>query len=523
MKLGAVRFLEDLDGAVVGVRLLNEDGFYDVDIFEWDASDKFEEVMIDDALYYKTSKDDEQYFYRQGTFKVKKFPFYELVSNDGKGKFVVSKKRYDMKVLSKKVNLFILESEELVIDFSTGQVLHKASETEEYNVIEFLEKIPSRVYGHYNSIIRNFFGKNKYMGDIFLLLKNLMPENEVYFLEAIFRSRGDHSDSPSRGFLEFVRRFKNIDYEKLMRLGVSDIESPQRFILLSGYNDANAYPEAVSNHNYFYKFAEQLNLEETKLHKILGCPKFFLPYAKRNFVDHHIIKNVSKLTDMISGNLVKELIEIAKDEFSVRIFCINLSMFIDLIETYGYTNPKNLILYLGRDLKMRQGITSYQAGLVTLRDYNRMAKEMNQTPQRYPKSLKKDHDIMMMNYKVVISKEKAENFSNVVNEKAYLSLKSVIKEQFYSVITPESIHDLVAEGNDLSHCIASYANSVISGKCKIVFLRHTENIKEPLISIEVRGDNVRQISGFANRPPNRYEMEYIKGWAKEKGLSVKKY
>jgi hypothetical protein len=80
------------------------------------------------------------------------------------------------------------------------------------------------------------------------------------------------------------------------------------------------------------------------------------------------------------------------------------------------------------------------------------------------------------------------------------------------------MQDLINEGNELSHCIASYIDRVISDRCKIFFLRDREDIAKPLVSIEVANENIRQARGYANRKVREEEKEFIKEWAKKKEL-----
>ena len=97
-------------------------------------------------------------------------------------------------------------------------------------------------------------------------------------------------------------------------------------------------------------------------------------------------------------------------------------------------------------------------------------------------------------------------------------LEEKIKDDFV-ILAPESPDDLVKEGNQLSHCVASYVKDVINGRCKIYFLRNKgEDIDKPLVTIEIRGMNIRQAKGKSNRPVTPEQKEFITKWAREKDL-----
>src|SRR5690606_28245488 len=129
-------------------------------------------------------------------------------------------------------------------------------------------------------------------------------------------------------------------------------------------------------------------------------------------------------------------------------------------------------------------------GVTLLRDYLRMSEELGRKIEKYPKSLKREHDIVMMNYSVRRDEIKNKQFIKKVTEEEYKSLE--YKSGTYSVIAPVEMQDLINEGNELSHCISSYVDRVIKHDCKILFLRNTKEIDKPLVSLEIINNNIRQ-------------------------------
>ncbi len=76
--------------------------------------------------------------------------------------------------------------------------------------------------------------------------------------------------------------------------------------------------------------------------------------------------------------------------------------------------------------------------------------------------------------------------------------------------------DIVREGKVLRHCVASYIEKVASGKTTIVFLREKNRIDEPFYTIEVMGEKIVQVKGFANKNANDEIMEFVSEWKKAK-------
>ena len=67
------------------------------------------------------------------------------------------------------------------------------------------------------------------------------------------------------------------------------------------------------------------------------------------------------------------------------------------------------------------------------------------------------------------------------------------------IIAPQSIADLNEEGSTLSHCVASYATSIIDGKENIMFLRRSDMINSPYYTVEILNDGeIRQVHCYAN-------------------------
>jgi len=267
-----------------------------------------------------------------------------------------------------------------------------------------------------------------------------------------------------------------------------------------------------------------VNKEGKSPKEIFGLPKFMVKYIKEdtNF-DRYDVRYMREAikTYKVEGNLLKEIVDIVYDEGKLSDLASCIDTVFELHKQYGYNNIKRLVLYLFRETRINQGITSPKEASILLRDYVRMCHNLNIEHEQYPKSLKKEHDIALMNYKTQQDEVKRELFMSVVMQENYKNLEYFDKQ--YSIITPKEIDDLIREGNELSHCVASYVEDVIEGKCKILFLRYTDNIDEPLLTIEVRNNNVRQAKGYANRRTTHKEREFIRKWAENKGLYVNYY
>ena len=97
----------------------------------------------------------------------------------------------------------------------------------------------------------------------------------------------------------------------------------------------------------------------------------------------------------------------------------------------------------------------------------------------------------------------------------------------YKIVQLTTTKELVSEGNDMHHCVATYASSCINGNCSIFSLRHSNEqlgyYNQSFVTIEVRGTSVVQIRGKYNKPPQTYHMQLIRNWIDQNDLRLSKY
>lgn len=262
---------------------------------------------------------------------------------------------------------------------------------------------------------------------------------------------------------------------------------------------------------------------ETKPNKMLGISKYMLQYLiKMGDLNYYVREDLKKLDEKLTGTNVKTMLQILDEEANLRDFRELKTDFLDLYDNYNYKDVKRLTLYLAREVKLQQGIERPSSAITVLRDYARMCVDMEIEYEKYPKSLKKDHDIVMMNYRTKKDEVKKKKFLAVVDKDDYKKLQ--FKSKDYSVIVPDEPQDVINEGESLSHCVASYVNDIIKEKCKILFVRPTKETDKPFLTVEVRDNKyIRQIRGKNNRHATEVEMDFINTWAKKQELEVSNY
>lgn len=171
---------------------------------------------------------------------------------------------------------------------------------------------------------------------------------------------------------------------------------------------------------------------------------------------------------------------------------------------------------------MRQKHANYQA----YRDYLYMLSTMASRDgfKLFPKTmdeLKSLHDMLSLLYRLKTTKRQKEDFEN--NLIKVKELEYSPENAKFLVKIPTKIEDLVVEGSELHHCVASYVPKIAKGETNIVFLRKQDEPEKPFFTIEVDNEHiVQQVHGFGNC--NTYVvdglLDFVKDWAKKKQLTI---
>lgn len=89
----------------------------------------------------------------------------------------------------------------------------------------------------------------------------------------------------------------------------------------------------------------------------------------------------------------------------------------------------------------------------------------------------------------------------------------------YSIIVPESVQDIINEGNKLHHCVGGYADRHFKGVLEILFLRKTSAIKTPFVTLELAHRPqpkskvvIRQMYGKGNSTVKPQFQWFIDSW-----------
>lgn len=87
----------------------------------------------------------------------------------------------------------------------------------------------------------------------------------------------------------------------------------------------------------------------------------------------------------------------------------------------------------------------------------------------------------------------------------------------YLIRAPHSAAEIVAEGQTLRHCVATYVERVAEGKTAILFMRAAAKPDKPLYTIEVRDGELIQVRGKQNCDIKaKAEQQFFNQWKRAK-------
>lgn len=181
-----------------------------------------------------------------------------------------------------------------------------------------------------------------------------------------------------------------------------------------------------------------------------------------------------------------------------------LSVFVILVKDYHY-NVKSLLKYIDY-LHGYEGIelSGYSGVVREIFDYARMARDMSNKFEKYPKNFLTVHQITSRNYNRL-----KRQFNELAFQERY-NARFERKVDDYVFIYPKETQDIKNEAVQQGNCVASYIEDVIAGKCDILFMRKAVTPDISLVTIEVRQNRIVQAKGKYNRDVTGSELEIIK-------------
>lgn len=182
--------------------------------------------------------------------------------------------------------------------------------------------------------------------------------------------------------------------------------------------------------------------------------------------------------------------------------------------------PAKFIRYLGGvfDREHIEHFT-YNEWYQTYRDYLEAAYalgwSMDHSEVLWPKALLTAHDLA--------ARQLAEKTYQEAGEHVAKGLRARMQKYEFEmdglrIIFPLNGRMIKHEGEVLDHCVGGYADRHVKGVLSILFLRKAEAPTVPYVTIEMHGNEIRQIHGYRNdrggRSPGTVHKAFLTAWKK---------
>ncbi len=132
-------------------------------------------------------------------------------------------------------------------------------------------------------------------------------------------------------------------------------------------------------------------------------------------------------------------------------------------------------------------------------DYTAQGEElglpMHRSDVLLPKNLGEAHDSVSAAYR---------NQKKAAEQKAYEERRRQLETKYgfaadgFFIRAPNSGEEIILEGKVLQHCVGGYADRHVAGRTTILFMRRIDKPNIPWLTIEMNGNELKQIHGYRN-------------------------
>lgn len=284
-------------------------------------------------------------------------------------------------------------------------------------------------------------------------------------------------------------------------------------LLKAGYGELvlEIVSQGSSRNNYSASLANAViaNREGASPNQILNIPKSTLKRLRQM----DITLSMNQLKPLRAMSDIRPLLAGDLDELTDHVQfkdLMNSSFQICRLLRFGY-QYRDLIRYAER-MWLNEVLEPRQT-FEFLADYFSMCRDMNVPPEKMPRGLRVQHDLMHRNYKYISDTLVDQCITRRAQELSYLAYQT----KDFEVVLPTCAEEIVQEGQTLHHCVASYVNRVAKGVTTILFLRRRSAPDRPYMTIEWHEGRLIQIkskhNGCLQNEPCETQ-DFFKEWLK---------
>lgn len=177
----------------------------------------------------------------------------------------------------------------------------------------------------------------------------------------------------------------------------------------------------------------------------------------------------------------------------------------------AYKSSEPLIPFESRLIRY---VTAYDIDFIEYKDHLKMIEKLGLPREQkylYPDDFRNAHEELAKRIRFENEKELREKA-----ERRRAEAEKLIMEKDGYVIMPLLLpEELRQEGKKMHHCVGSYAEDVATGECLIFSVRKQEDEEQPLATIELQKEKVKQVRAAHNNEPSEDVSMFVRKWEKQ--------
>ena len=98
-----------------------------------------------------------------------------------------------------------------------------------------------------------------------------------------------------------------------------------------------------------------------------------------------------------------------------------------------------------------------------------------------------------------------------------------IRDEKYLIRYPQTINDFCREAAYMRNCLLTFGEALVHNDTIIMFMRRSEDVNTPFITIEIYKGYMRQAYHRFNEPCNEEEKDWLREFCNKNGIKMELY
>jgi hypothetical protein len=275
----------------------------------------------------------------------------------------------------------------------------------------------------------------------------------------------------------------------------------------SGFSQAQKLGYGLLNYLFIYDRCPTVErLVKSNANRFIGDMRTYIYDRYINMLNNATKKQISQI--------IKNDLNPGESEILIAANVSNPDIdLIRLMHGANYTESYESAKKIKRVLNYIRTCNKHTEKKINYRDYIDYIDAMNLSRMpinKYPKDFWSAHDEAIKNLKIVRNAK----YAKMIKERSSdAELKKLIYHSKQFLIRPvKELDELFNESEELHHCVRTYAKNVAFGDTNIFFVRKTEDIENPFVTLELRDKRVIQCRAKYNAKPSDEVISFVNNW-----------